>query len=745
MMSSTGTGIVQQQMSSLDDADCLASEWEDALTSAAEECSFRQQALMWGGKGKGGRGKARQTIQPRDIVLSDVSLEYVSDTASGATGSRTLLENATLKFLHGKVYSIVGRNGCGKSTLLRRMASKKIPGFTSLHLKMMYIPQEVYGFNNLVGGDDEDDEEKEDSNGDNSDNHEAMTPLSVVLSHNVKNRVESNKAAEQTILQLENQIEELDLENDEDGEQSERMETLCNEISAIEDEMNANIGDSGSINGDVKDRALKVLDYFGITEEMQAIPMAKLSGGQKKKVFLACSLFCNLDLLLLDEPTNHLDMDGMVKLRGLIKTMTVQNTTVILVSHDVDLINSVATDTINFSDKKLTYYKGNYVNFLIDKKRKDLHMTRQQNTLDKQRDAMIKSMDKMKKQATSTASKKGSKKLSRVVSNRKKKLERHGLEKDSHGHRSTVQKANSGIRVGSINSLDASTRKKQSYKEILRRADLNVAPVPDKAVQFTFRTVSSRWGEPLISALNVGHGFREKYSDSDTECNSFKNSGSVTQMLGAKKKGYLFDSVDLCIDEGSRVCILGENSCGKTTLLKILAKQVENPLEGEVHHAHNVNIAYFDQHKADDLIDEGIIRFGSKINSISLLMKLYPKKSEEDVRSELVQFGLSHQQSSTYIQFLSGGERCRLCLAMMMLKDPHVMVMDEISNHLDPESVSALAYGLREWNGTTVLVSHDAHLIRLLECNCYILMEQLGKLRRLEGGIDAYLGYFSQS
>ena len=62
-----------------------------------------------GGKGRGGRGKARQTIQPRDIVLSDVSLEYVSDTASGATGSRTLLENATLKFLHGKVYSIVGR------------------------------------------------------------------------------------------------------------------------------------------------------------------------------------------------------------------------------------------------------------------------------------------------------------------------------------------------------------------------------------------------------------------------------------------------------------------------------------------------------------------------------------------------------------------------------------------------------------------------------------------------------------
>lgn len=201
--------------------------------------------------------------------------------------------------------SYLSRNGCGKSTLLRRMASKKIPGFTSLHLKIMYIPQEVYGFGNMVDGDDENDADKEDSNCDNIDNHEAMTPLSVVLSHNVKNRAESNEAAELKILQLEDEIEGLDLENDDDGEQSERMETLCNEISAIEDEMNANSGSSGCIDGDVKDRALKVLDYFGIVEEMQAMPMAKLSGGQKKKVFLACSLFCNLDLLLLDGKLLH--------------------------------------------------------------------------------------------------------------------------------------------------------------------------------------------------------------------------------------------------------------------------------------------------------------------------------------------------------------------------------------------------------------------------------------------------------
>jgi ATP-binding cassette subfamily F protein 3 len=76
---------------------------------------------------------------------------------------------------------------------------------------------------------------------------------------------------------------------------------------------------------------------------------------------------------------------------------------------------------------------------------------------------------------------------------------------------------------------------------------------------------------------------------------------------------------------------------------------------------------------------------------------------------------------------------------MLMLRDPHVLIMDEPSNHLDPESVEALAYGLKNWNGTVVMVSHDVHLIRLLEGTCYVLVETEGKLRRLEGGIDSFL------
>ncbi len=426
-------------------------------------------------------------------------------------------------------------------------------------------------------------------------------------------------------------------------------------------------------------------------------------------------------------------MEGIIQLRGLIKTMMDQNTTVILVSHDVNLINSVATDTVHFHNKILTYYKGNYIDFLLQKNEHDLHLNRQQNALDKQRGSMLKSIDKMKKQSSSTASQKGSQKLSKAVNSRKKKLERHGIEKDEYGHRSTVQGSGSGIRPGSINSLDASTRKKLDHGQMLKRMELNVAPVPDKAVQFNFRTSSSTWGEPLISALNVGHGFHTTDNNSSPPPQT-RN----TATFGVKKDGILFDSVDLCIEEGSTVCILGENSCGKTTLLKILTKEIQQPIEGEVHHAHNVNVCYLDQHKVDDLLAEASTS-SNKMNSLSLLMEMYPKKTQEEIRKELINFGINHQQSLTNIQFLSGGERCRLCLAMMMLQDVHVLVLDEPSNHLDPESVEALAYGLKAWNGTVVMVSHDVHLIRLLEGTCYVLMEQMGKLRRLEGGIDSYL------
>lgn len=704
--------IVNQQMLNIDASDDLASAWEDALSSVSEQSSFRQQSMIWGGKGKGGRGVSRRTIQPRDVILDNVNLEYISDATSGTVGSNVLLQNAILKLLHGRVYALVGNNGCGKSTLLRRMSQKKIPGFTSLHLKIQLVPQEILKMDN-------------------------ETPMDVIIRSNQQNQVQSRDAIAARIRDLENELEGLDLDcPDNGGANVKRMEQICNDISILEEIINEPENEAvDDADNDIQYKVAQVLEYFGIHRDLHREPMGKLSGGEKKKVFLACSLFCDLDILLLDEPTNHLDMEGIIHLRGLIQTMHSQQTTVVLVSHDTNLINSVATDVIHFSNRNLNYYRGNYIDFTVAKQQHDLHMTRQQLVLDKQRDLMIKSIDNMSKKITS-ASNSGSKKISRAINSRKKKLERHGIDKDMHGHRLTEQTAGTGIKIGSINSLDATTRKKQTYKQMIGRDDISVAPIPNKAVQFIFRNTDCIWGEPLISATDVGHSFLQEENQASQKSLETSVSPGFTQ----ENKGMLFDSVDLIIDEKSIACILGKNSSGKTTLLRILAKQIR-PSEGKVHHVPKSNICYIDQHMTDELIADGIHKYGSNTSSIALLSHMYPQKSEQDIRGTLADFGLHPQQASTYIQFLSGGERCRLSLAMSMLQKPDVLIMDEPSNHLDPESVEALAYGLKSWNGTVVMVSHDVHFIRLLEATCYVLFEKEKKLRRLDGGIDAYLTY----
>lgn len=318
--------------------------------------------------------------------------------------------------------------------------------------------------------------------------------------------------------------------------------------------------------------------------------------------------------------------------------------------------------------------------------------------------------------------------------------------------------------------LDASSRNKLSRTQLSKMAGNAIQPEPHKEIQFKFRDVKCKWNEPLIRAMDVGHGYDipSIATAIDNELGQEEQNINNTEQIVipiTKKKGYLFDCIDLCIPEHSITCILGSNGCGKSTLLRILAGDTL-PLEGKIHLAWQVQVCYFSQHVADDLIWQYLSNNKSSVSKVqtplALLKQEFPQKSEHDLRSEMTAFGLNpKQQTKSNIKFLSGGERCRLCLANMMLRDPQVLILDEPTNHLDVESVEALIYGLQHWNGTVILVSHDANLIRSV-CDssdatsvicgdaaatestacCYVLMENEGKLRRLEGGIDSYLKSF---
>jgi ATP-binding cassette, subfamily F, member 3 len=679
---------VLSQLQSLDDTDAYASAWEEVLESAEKS----NTVAVWGGRGKGGRGLARRTLQPLTVIVDDVTLKYVGELFAP---SKLLLEGASLRLLPGRVYSLVARNGAGKSTLLRRMDAGKIPGFPS-HITTMYVPQEVLP-------------------------QVSLTPLEIILSHHDKYFKRSETALQAHIQYLENQLDSVE------SEDNASMERLCEEIALLEEESQG--GYDVSV---VKQQAEDALKFFGIDENIWNTSSGELSGGQLKKIALASCLFCRSDLLLLDEPTNYLDVDGLIQLRRLVESCKARTTIVLLVSHDVDLLNDVATDTIHMHNHNLSYYPGNYRDFIRYKNQTTLHKLRQNSALEKKREHMMETIENLKKQPIPKRG--GAKKRGKQIDSVKKKLEKSGLEKDAHGHRWTMQNAGTGIREGSINGVVASTRNKLSHEKLLKLAETSVAPVPDKAVQFVFRDTSFYFGESLIMAMDVGFSYQNiQQADLDSDRSAVS--------MHEKRPGFLFDCVDLCIDEGTISCLVGANGSGKTTLMRLLAKVVE-PTEGQIHHTQGISVAYFDQHVADQLI-ESHLHGNNAYTPLSLLLKLYTKKSEQDIRGELSNFGLNPSQAVTNIKFLSGGERTRLCLANLMLSDPNVLLLDEPTSHLDVESVEALIYGLTHWNGTVILVSHDFNLIRSLECKCYALMEKEGKVRYIPNGIDSYLKSFN--
>jgi ATPase subunit of ABC transporter with duplicated ATPase domains len=682
-----GQEVLQAQLESLDATDCYASAWSDAL-ALAEASAGR---LSWGGRGRGGRGIARRTFQPRDIVVDGVCLEYVNDasvTGGGGGGSKVLLSDAYVKLLPGRVYSLIGRNGVGKSSLLKRMSAGKIPGFPP-HITTLLVPQEVCG-------------------------HQESNPVDILLESHGRIKEGARDANSYSISQLEEEMDALDADSENYAQEMERM---CNRIAELEDADSADAVASHGGEGGSLDRARDALRFFGVPESTFDTPTARLSGGVRKKVALACAMMGRPQLLLLDEPTCHIDIGGILQLRRMMAEFTNSNATVVLVSHDVDLMNDVSTDVIDFRDDKLAYYAGNYRDYVDQRRDMVSNKVRQAGALEKQRAALANSIDNMRKKSSQADSRTTKKKIDSAIKSKEKKLERHGIEKNESGHRRTAQR-DGGIRKGSINGVDASQRSTLTHRELMKLAEIDVGPVPDKAVQFDFANVSSTWGdEPLVMVMDMGHGY----------------DGSL-----------IFDCVDLSFREGSRTTILGENGSGKTTLLSIIAGSI-SPTVGTVHFANGITIGHFRQNAVDHLFSDLVVASengGGIVTPLSFLAGKFPSKSEQDIRGELTRFGLSPKQAATNVRFLSGGERCRVCMVSMMLESPQLLVIDEVSNHLDVESVSALIYGLRKWNGTIVMASHDANFIREMGGDSYVLFD--GKLMRLDGGIDAYLQVFAK-
>lgn len=176
----------------------------------------------------------------------------------------------------------------------------------------------------------------------------------------------------------------------------------------------------------------------------------------------------------------------------------------------------------------------------------------------------------------------------------------------------------------------------------------------------------------------------------------------------------VFTDVDLAIDRGSRVVILGLNGAGKTTLLRILAG-VDPPDTGEVLHGHGARIGYYAQeHETLD----------AQRSVLENLMSASPDLTQTQARTVLGSFLFSGDDVDKPAAVLSGGEKTRLALASLVVSGANVLLLDEPTNNLDPASREEILSSLHRYQGAVVLVTHDEGAVRALDPERVVILPE---------------------
>ena len=206
-------------------------------------------------------------------------------------------------------------------------------------------------------------------------------------------------------------------------------------------------------------------------------------------------------------------------------------------------------------------------------------------------------------------------------------------------------------------------------------------------------------------------------------------SGNYPVICNDVKKSFgehiVFEGVNFTINRGEKVAFVGRNGEGKTTMVRCILGELG--FDGEITIGHNVETAYFAQHEAQSL-DESLTVFQTIDNVATGEIRLR-------IRDILGAFMFGGEASDKPVKVLSGGERVRCMLSRMMLYGSNVLVLDQPTNHLDLESITALNDGLRDFKGVVIFTSHDHEFIQTI-ANRIIRLE--------ENGVTDYRGTYDE-
>ena len=188
----------------------------------------------------------------------------------------------------------------------------------------------------------------------------------------------------------------------------------------------------------------------------------------------------------------------------------------------------------------------------------------------------------------------------------------------------------------------------------------------------------------------------------------------------------LVDEINFEVRRGEKIGIIGDNGIGKSTLLRIIQEQL--PHKGLVRWNSNIKISYFEQESTN---------LNKALTVMEELHSRYPSMSELEVRSLLAQVRLVGENVFKETGVISGGERAKLCFAIMMQEHGNVLILDEPTNHLDLSSKEAIEEALQEYTGTIIFVSHDRYLLSKIADRLIELTD--GGYREHNYGFEKYL------
>lgn len=184
---------------------------------------------------------------------------------------------------------------------------------------------------------------------------------------------------------------------------------------------------------------------------------------------------------------------------------------------------------------------------------------------------------------------------------------------------------------------------------------------------------------------------------------------------------------------GSRIGLLGRNGAGKSTLVKLLAGELKAQA-GVVALNPGVSLGYFAQHQLETL--------DVQATPLQHLQRLDPAATEQQLRDFVGGFGFSGDAATALVGPMSGGEKARLVLALIVYQKPNMLLLDEPTNHLDSTMREALVYALQDFDGAMVIVSHDRHLLRTTVDEFYLVANQ--HVEPFAGDLDAYHDWLKQ-